>query len=53
MTDLTIDVESDFIDGGYVAFCVEYPGAAGQGETEQEAIRDLLGAVAAIKGIDL
>ena len=32
-------------EGGFVAFSAKYPGAVGQGETEEEAIKDLEEAV--------
>ncbi len=35
--------ESD--EGGYWATCLEVPGANGQGETEEECLRDLASAV--------
>lgn len=38
---LHIDVREEE-DGGYVAFCDEYPEAVGQGETVAEAVKDLM-----------
>ena len=32
-------------EGGFVAFCPEVPGANGQGETPEEAKRNLAGAI--------
>ena len=50
---LTITVEPDECDGGFVAECAEVPGAMGQGETPDEAARDLLDAVSAIMAVRL
>ncbi|RLI10109.1 type II toxin-antitoxin system HicB family antitoxin [Candidatus Bathyarchaeota archaeon] len=36
-------------EGGFVAFSSEYPGAVGQGETEEEAIKDLEEAIQTLK----
>jgi predicted RNase H-like HicB family nuclease len=36
-------------EGGYIAKNSKYPGAVGQGETEEEAIRDLEEAIEAIE----
>jgi predicted RNase H-like HicB family nuclease len=48
---LTISVEADECDGGFVAECSEVPGAMGQGETEDEAIHSLLEAINAIVAV--
>lgn len=32
-------------EGGFVAFSLEYPGAVGQGETEDDAIQDIKSAI--------
>ena len=37
------------LEGGYVSLSFEYPGAIGQGETEEEAIRDIQEAIALLK----
>lgn len=50
---LTISVDPDECDGGFVAWCAEVPGAMGQGDTEEEAARDLLDAVSAIAEVRL
>lgn len=33
-------IERDELDGGWVAYCPEIPGCAGQGETETESLLD-------------
>lgn len=38
-------------EGGFVAFSKEYPGAVGQGETEDEAVKDLMEAVQLLKEV--
>lgn len=43
------DIEADELDGGYVAQCVEWPGAISQGDTEAEALDNLADAVDAIR----
>jgi len=53
-TDALLGSLSDFYlepqeEGGFVAFSREYSGAVGQGETEQEAITDLLEAIKLLK----
>jgi len=50
---LTITVEPDECDGGFIAETAEVPGAMGQGETPGEAARDLLDAVSAIMAVRL
>jgi len=46
--EFTIKIEPDELDGGFVAECVEFPGAMGQGETEDEALRDAVDAITAV-----
>lgn len=36
-------------EGGFVAFSFEYPGAIGQGETEDEALQDINSAIELLK----
>lgn len=38
-------------EGGFVAFSKEYPGAVGQGETEDEAVKDLMKAIELLKEV--
>jgi predicted RNase H-like HicB family nuclease len=45
---LEFRTEPDKLDGGWVAFCSDLPGCAGQGETEEEALRDAAAAAVAI-----
>ena len=51
--ELTLIIEPDDLDGGFVAECAEVTGPAGQGETEQEAIQDLMEAINAIVEVRL
>lgn len=51
--ELTLIIEPDELDGGFIAECAEVTGAAGQGETEQEAIQDLMEAINAIVEVRL
>jgi predicted RNase H-like HicB family nuclease len=41
----TVRVEADEIDGGYVAECLDLPGCMSQGDTEREAIENLVEAI--------
>ena len=38
-------VEPDELDGGFVAECIDVPGAVAQGETAEEALDNLIDAV--------
>lgn len=38
-------------EGGFVAYSNEYPGAVGEGETEEEAVRDLQEAIDLLKEV--
>ncbi len=40
-----IATKRDDIDGGFVAECLDVPGAMAQGETEEEAIENLIDAI--------
>jgi predicted RNase H-like HicB family nuclease len=51
--ELTMAVEPDETDGGYIAECLEVPGAMGQGETEEAALRNLSDAISAIVEVKL
>jgi predicted RNase H-like HicB family nuclease len=51
--ELTFLVQPDDCDGGFVAECPEVPGAAGQGETEDAALHDLLDAINAMIAVRL
>jgi predicted RNase H-like HicB family nuclease len=46
--DLCVSVEPDELDGGFIAECIDVPGAMAQGETEEEALRSLIDAVQAV-----
>jgi len=43
-----VQVEEDEIDGGYIAECLDLPGCMSQGETEEEAIKNLTEAIAGV-----
>jgi predicted RNase H-like HicB family nuclease len=43
--ELCIVVEPDPVDGGFVAECPDIPGAMSQGETEREAVENLIDAI--------
>jgi predicted RNase H-like HicB family nuclease len=45
---LTIHVEEDEIDGGFVAECLELPGCVSQGETEREALENIVDAISGV-----
>lgn len=40
-----VEITPDDVDGGYIAECLDVPGAMSQGETEQEAFENLIEAV--------
>jgi predicted RNase H-like HicB family nuclease len=46
--ELCISIKSDNIDGGFVAECLNMPGAMSQGETELEALKNLVDAIEGI-----
>lgn len=48
MWTLTVRVNEDTLDGGWVAECPELPGCFSQGETRDEALHNLSDAVAGI-----
>ncbi len=43
--NIEVVVESDAIDGGFVAETPDIPGALAQGETEEEAVENLIDAI--------
>lgn len=43
--ELRVSVEPDLVDGGFIAECLDVPGAMSQGETEEEALENLVDAV--------
>jgi predicted RNase H-like HicB family nuclease len=43
--ELQICVEPDPIDGGFIAECLDVPGAMSQGETEEEALENVIDAI--------
>ena len=46
--EVCISVEEDEVDGGYVAECLDVPGAMAQGETKEQALTTLIDAVNAV-----
>lgn len=51
--NLRVAVEPDTVDGGFVAECIDVPGAASQGETEEEALENLIDAVQGVVAIGM
>lgn len=51
--DLVVSVEPDEIDGGFVAECLDVPGAMSQGETEEEALENLIDAVQGVVAVKM
>jgi predicted RNase H-like HicB family nuclease len=45
---LQVCVEPDPIDGGFIAECLNLPGCMSQGETEEEALENLIDAATAV-----
>jgi predicted RNase H-like HicB family nuclease len=43
--NLRLSVTPDGLDGGFIAECVDVPGAMAQGETQAEALENLIDAV--------
>ena len=43
----TVQIEEDELDGGYIAECVELPGCLAQGETEEEALENIIDVIPA------
>lgn len=44
----TVEVKEDTLDGGFVARCKELPGCYSQGETEEEALDNIVDAIAGV-----
>lgn len=45
---LTVRLEPDELDGGWIAECEELPGCMSQGETEEEALANVQDAIGAV-----
>lgn len=45
---LTVTLERDDLDGGWVAECLELPGCVAQGETENEALSNIIDAIGSV-----
>jgi predicted RNase H-like HicB family nuclease len=43
-----VEVEADELDGGFVARCLDLPGCVSQGDTEQEAVENLVEAISGV-----
>lgn len=50
---LQVEVEADELDGGFVAECIDLPGAMAQGETEEEALEELNEAIQGIVAVKM
>lgn len=46
INEFTVVFEQDEVDGGYIAYCLEVPGANSQGETKAEARENVAEAIA-------
>jgi predicted RNase H-like HicB family nuclease len=46
--NFSIEVTPDEIDGGFIAECLELPGCMSQGETREEALRNIVDAIAGV-----
>jgi predicted RNase H-like HicB family nuclease len=44
----TVVVEEDTLDGGFVAKCVDLPGCYSQGDTEEEAVSNVVEAISGV-----
>jgi len=49
--EVRVVVEPDEIDGGFVAECLDVPGAMSQGETEEEALENVIDAVQGVMAL--
>ena len=45
INEFTVVFEQDEVDGGYIAYCLEVPGANSQGETKAEARENVAKAI--------
>ncbi|MDQ4025346.1 MAG: type II toxin-antitoxin system HicB family antitoxin [Actinomycetota bacterium] len=46
--EFNVILEEDRVDGGFVAFCIEFPGCVSEGETEEAAIANIADAIAGV-----
>ncbi len=44
----TVEVTEDALDGGFVARCKELPGCYSQGDSEEEALENIVDAIAGV-----
>lgn len=49
--NLHVSVTADELDGGFVAECLDMPGAMSQGETEEDALENLIDAVQGVVAV--
>jgi predicted RNase H-like HicB family nuclease len=47
----TVSLERDPLDGGWVAECLDLPGCVSQGETQHEALENILDAIAEVLAV--
>jgi predicted RNase H-like HicB family nuclease len=50
---LTLRLQPDTLDGGVIAECVELPGCMSHGETEREAIENVIEAITGVLNVRL
>jgi predicted RNase H-like HicB family nuclease len=50
---LTVRVEPDELDGGYISECLDLPGCMSQGDTEEAALESLADAIAAVLAVQI
>jgi predicted RNase H-like HicB family nuclease len=50
---LTVRVDPDELDGGYISECLDLPGCMSQGDTEEEALENLADAIAAVLAVQI
>lgn len=43
-----VQIEKDEVDGGYIAECLDLPGCVSDGETEEEAVQNLVEAIVGV-----
>lgn len=51
MSLYTIAIDKDELDGGYIATVMELPGCMSQGETEIEALKNIVDAIEGVLNV--